>query len=229
MNANTNTRLWIIGSMLLVVAILAMGWFLGVAPKLAEAATAGQQQTSAEAQNVVHESEIAVIKKQFDQLPVLKSQLAILRAAVPEGNGMSAFLDELHALEQQNQVSLTDFKAGDGQPYTPVKSDASTVSATNPLITPDNFVAIEVSLSVSGDDANVMQFIDGVQTGERLFLVTSLKLDQDKPDAATTSKTQAPATFKATISGLVYVLLDKPAAPAKAAATDAKPATAPKG
>jgi Tfp pilus assembly protein PilO len=84
--------------MLLVVAIVAMGWFLGVSPKLAEAATAGQQKAAAEAQNVVHESEIAVIKKQFDQLPALKSQLAVLRAAVPEGSGMSAFLDELHAL-----------------------------------------------------------------------------------------------------------------------------------
>ena len=50
---------------------------------------------------------------------------------------MSAFLDELHALEQQNQVSLTDFKAGDGQPYTPVKSTVSAVSTTNPLITPE--------------------------------------------------------------------------------------------
>lgn len=226
---NTNTRLWIIGSMLLVIAILAMGWFLGVAPKLAEAATAGQQQSEAEAQNVVHEREIAVIKKQFDQLPALKSQLAVLRAAVPAGNGMSAFLDELHALEQQNQVSLTDFKAGDGQPYTPVKSTTLTASTTNPLVTPDNFVAIQVGVTVTGDDANIMRFIDGVQTGDRLFLVTSLKLDQDKAAADTTSKTQPVVAFTATVSGLVYVLLDKPATPAKTGAAATTPANAPKG
>jgi Tfp pilus assembly protein PilO len=226
---NTNTRLWIIGSMLLVVAILAMGWFLGVAPKLAEAATAGKQQATAEAQNVVHESEIAVIKKQFDQLPALKSQLAVLRAAVPAGNGMSAFLDELHALEQQNQVSLTDFKAGDGQPYTPVKSTVSAVSTTNPLITPQNFVAIPVSVTVSGDNANLMRFVDGVQNGGRLVLVTSLKLDQDKAATATTTKAAPPATFTATIGGLVYVLLDKPATSAKTGETAATPANAPKG
>ena len=226
---NTNTRLWIIGSMLLVIAILAMGWFLGVAPKLAEAAIAGQQQSEAEAQNVVHEREIAVIKKQFDQLPALKSQLAVLRAAVPAGNGMSAFLDELHALEQQNQVSLTDFKAGDGQPYTPVKSTTLTASTTNPLVTPDNFVAIQVGVTVTGDDANIMRFIDGVQTGDRLFLVTSLKLDQDKAAADTTSKTQPVVAFTATVSGLVYVLLDKPATPAKTGAAATTPANAPKG
>ena len=226
---NTNTRLWIIGSMLLVIAILAMGWFLGVAPRLSEASTAGHQQTVAEAQNVVHEREIAVIKKQFDQLPALKSQLAVLRAAVPAGNGMSAFLDELHALEQQNQVSLTDFKAGDGQPYTPVKSTTLTASTTNPLVTPDNFVAIQVGVTVTGDDANIMRFIDGVQTGDRLFLVTSLKLDQDKAAADTTSKTQPVVAFTATVSGLVYVLLDKPATPAKTGAAATTPANAPKG
>ena len=229
MNTNSSTKLWIIGSMLLIVAIVAMGWFLGVSPKLAEAATAGQQQSEAEAQNVVHESEIAVIKKQFDQLPALKSQLAVLRAAVPDGSGMSAFLDELHALEQQNQVTLTDFKTGDGQPYTPVKGTVGTVSTTNPLITPDNFVAIPVSVTVSGDNANIMRFVDGVQTGERLFLVTSLKLDQDQTDTAATKKAAPPATFKATISGLVYVLLDKPATPAKTGTAATKPATAPKG
>ena len=226
---NTNTRLWIIGSMLLVIAILAMGWFLGVSLKLSEASTAGQQQSEAEAQNVVHEREIAVIKKQFDQLPALKSQLAVLRAAVPAGNGMSAFLDELHALEQQNQVSLTDFKAGDGQPYTPVKSTTLTASTTNPLVTPDNFVAIQVGVTVTGDDANIMRFIDGVQTGDRLFLVTSLKLDQDKAAADTTSKTQPAVAFTATVSGLVYVLLDKPATPAKTGAAATTPANAPKG
>jgi hypothetical protein len=103
------------------------------------------------------------------------------------------------------------------------------MSTTNALITPDNFVAIPVSVAVSGANANIMSFVEGVQTGDRLFLVTSLKLDQDKAPADTTSKTQPAVTFKATISGLVYVLLDKPATPAKTGATAATPANAPKG
>lgn len=229
MNTNSSTRLWIIGSMLLVAVIVAMGWFLGVSPKLAEAAIAGQQQSEAEAQNVVHEREIAVIKKQFDQLPVLKSQLAVLRTAVPDKNGMSAFIDELHAIEQQNQVSMTDFKAGDGKPYTPVKSTTSTASITNPLITPENFVAIPVSVTVSGDNGNIMRFVDGVQTGDRLFLVTSLKLNRDKATTAPAAKSAPAAAFKAEIAGFVYVVLDTPATPAKTGATAAKPANAPKG
>lgn len=222
MNMNTNNRLWIIGSMLLSVAIVAMGWFLGVSPKMSEAATAGDQLATAQAQNIVHEREVEAIKKQFDQLPELKSQLATLRASIPAEDALSSFLGELHALEQQNKVSLTDFKAGDGQPYTPVKSTVSTVSTTNPLVTPENFVAIQVIVQVTGDNAKLMNFIQGLQTGDRLFLVTDLALDQEKEKSATDTSSVS-GGFKATITGLVYVLLDNPPAPPKAVDTTKAP------
>lgn len=220
---NSNNRLWIFGSMSLCVAILAMGWFLGVSPKLAEAATAADQLSTAEAQNVVHEREIAVIKKQFEQLPELKSQLAVLRASIPADDALSSLLGELHSLEQQNKVTLKNFKAGDGQAYTPVKSSAGTVSTTNPLVTPENFVAIQVIVNVEGANANLMNFIQGLQTGDRLFLVTDLSLTETKDSEAAGSA----ADSTATITGLVYVLLDNPPAPAKPA--DAEATTAPKG
>ncbi|GAB3028559.1 hypothetical protein GCM10027052_00120 [Parafrigoribacterium mesophilum] len=225
MNASASNRLWVIGSMVLVVAIIAMGWFLGVSPKLAEAATAGDQRVAAEAQNVVHQRELEAIKKQFETLPELKTQLAVLRAAVPSGDAMSAFLDELHALEQANAVTLTDFKANDGQPYTPVKDALTTVSTTNPLITAENFVAIPVTLTVSGSTSNVMSFINGVQTGERLYLVQDLKLKQSTAESGSRTTQDSAGDFQADINGFVYVLLDNPAAPAKTAKT----ADAPKG
>lgn len=215
MNSTTNNRLWVLGSAVLVIAIVAMGWVLGVSPKLSEAGAADQQRATAESQNLVHEKEVAAIKKQYEQLPELKSQLGMLRQALPVSDDLSTFLGELHRLEQSNQITLTNFTASDAKPYTPVEKPATTVSTTNPLVTPDNFVAIPVKLEVAGEQANVMDFIDGVQTGDRLFLVTELSLDQDETEV----------TYSATITGFVYVLLDKPAAPATAVETT----TAPKG
>lgn len=219
MFTNTNNRLWIVGSAILTIAVLVMGWFLGVSPKLDEASNADQQRTQVEAQNVVHEQDVKTVKKQFEQLPALKGQLSIVRAAVPKDDDLSTFLGELHALEQANGVSLTTFTSADGRPYTPVKSTtASTVSTTNPLITPDNFVAIPVTLAVTGDQPSVMNFMQGLQNGDRLFLVTDFTLDQDKDDGM----------YTASISGFVYVLLDQASQPAKAPkASDAK--AAPKG
>ena len=165
MNANTNNRLWVLGSVVLVVAIVAMGWFLGVSPKLSEASAADQQRSAAEAQNIGHEAELASIKKQYEQLPELKQQLGVLRKALPAGDDLSTFLGELHRLEQSNGVSLTDFGANDAQPYAPIADPVTAISTTNPLVTAQNFVAIPVKLSVVGDQAKVMKFIERVADG----------------------------------------------------------------
>lgn len=225
----TNNRLWLIGSILLSVAIVAMGWFIGVSPKLSEAANASTQLATVEAQNVVHEAEVVAIKKQYEQLPALQAELATLREAVPADDQLSTFLGELHSLEQKNDVSVTDFTASDGQEYAPIESTVPALNITNPMITKDNFVAIKVDVEVSGENANVMNFIEGLQTGERLFLVTDLALNQGASGSSAESGGGGSASAKATISGLVYVLLDKPPTPKAGDAKTAEAATAPKG
>ena len=244
MNAQASNRLWVIGAVILTVAIVAMGWFLGVSPKLGEAAAADQHRADVAAQNEAHEAETARIKKQYEQLPELKAQLAVLRAAVPAGDDLSTFLGELHQLEQQTQVSLTSFSAGDGQPYVPpaapeakdakagtdaatdaaknaAKPAANTATAvpgaTSPLVTADNFVAIPVTVMVTGSHEQAMNFIQGLQSGNRLFLVTDLKMAQAKDSEA----------FDATITGFVYVLLNSNA-PAEAKADSGESEAAPK-
>ena len=67
---------------------------------------------------------------------------------------------------------------------------------TNPKITAANFIAIPIALKISGQYANVLNFVKGLQAGERLFLVTNLS-----------TKTVVPSTVDADITGLIYVLL----------------------
>ncbi len=215
MNQNTSNRLWALGSAVLVVAIVAMGWFLGISPKLSEASTADEQRVTAETQNIAQAAEVAKIKKQYEQLPALKQQLAVLRGAMPTDDELSTFLGELHKLEQTNGVTLISVETKDALPYTPVDKPFTTVSTTNPLVTPENFVAIPMTLNVTGAPDRVMDFVQGVQTGDRLFLVTALNLAEDETGDA----------YSAKVEGYVYVLLDKPLAAPKT--VDA--AEAPKG
>ena len=49
----TGNRIWMIGTALAIVGIVLLGWFLGVAPKLAEARSANEQRTTVEAQNAL--------------------------------------------------------------------------------------------------------------------------------------------------------------------------------
>jgi Tfp pilus assembly protein PilO len=84
-------------------------------------------------------------------------------------------------------------------------------------ITGSNFIAIPVSVSTSGDWPTTLAFIKGLQSGQRLFLVTGLSTELDTSGA-----------LKATVKGYIYVLLDpKSAALDKKAAAAATPAPTP--
>jgi Tfp pilus assembly protein PilO len=74
------------------------------------------------------------------------------------------------------------------------------VLVTNAKITAANFVAIPIQLSISGPYSRVLDFVRGLQTGPRLFLVTTLTTTspKDKPDVG---------PVDAEVGGLVYVLL----------------------
>jgi Tfp pilus assembly protein PilO len=69
---------------------------------------------------------------------------------------------------------------------------------TSPLITPTNFAAIPVQVSVSGSYANVLDFVHGLQTASRLFLITTI---------ASTASTTTPGLVDGRIGGFVYVLV----------------------
>ena len=73
---------------------------------------------------------------------------------------------------------------------------------TNPRITAANFVAIPVALKVSGTYSKVLDFVKGLQAGERLFLVTTFATTELK------DPTSAASQVSASVGGLVYVLLD---------------------
>lgn len=238
MNKN---RLWLIGSVLVMVFVLVGGVFLGIQPQLAAAAAANEQRVSVEASNAGQSAVLDQLKKDFEGIDGLKAELAPLRASVPSGTRMPAFVNQIDALAGATQVTLDGFTVSEATPYAPVEAPAaaaepaasstSTTTATpaptpvdsvtvptagvppvtSAQITAENFASLAVTVTVSGAYANALSFVNGLQTGERLFLVTGL---------TTTSKASGEGEdptgqVTAVISGLVYVLV--PAADAAVA------------
>jgi Tfp pilus assembly protein PilO len=78
----------------------------------------------------------------------------------------------------------------------PVAPTAGVPPVTNALITPANFASIRVNLGIQGGYSSVLNFVEGLQTGSRLFMVTSL-----------TTTPSSPGTVDGKISGLIYVLI----------------------
>lgn len=229
-------RLWVIGSVILIVAVLGLGFLLGVQPQLSTIATANSARAEVEAGNALAELKLAALQQDFDNIDELKGELAALVASVPTGANAPELVDQLDALAKQVVVTLTGITVAEAQPYTPVTPAAppvpapaaegatgESVAATEPaaplappagappvvsaLITPANFAVQQVSVTITGGYAQVLDYVNGLQTGERLFLVTTLN---------TTAPSEADGTVDATIGGLVYAALtpDLIAAPA---------------
>ncbi|TFC35443.1 hypothetical protein [Cryobacterium sp. TMT2-42-4] len=82
---------------------------------------------------------------------------------------------------------------------------APTLPAAPPGITGENFVAVPITVSIEGSYSKLLDYLDGLQKGERLALVTSIETTTVSPDIST-----------AKIAAYIYVLLN----PASAAPTD---------
>lgn len=190
-------RLWIMGSALAAVVALLAGWFLGIEPRLTAASTANAARAGVEATNTDHAAVLAQLIEDSRDRKALTTDFNTLSASIPDGTAIPDFVNQLDDLAAANEVTLSGLTVADAQAYTPGATTASATTASA-LITAQSLAALEVDVTISGDYDQVLQFVDGLQTGARLFLVTGIttQLDTDKPERV-----------EASISGLVYVLV----------------------
>jgi len=189
----TNNRLWVIGASIVMAAVLAMGWFIGASPLLATAAADDAQRESVEAQNAGHEARLAQIKEEFANIASYRGELAELQAAVPPSGDLSTFLGQLHDLELASGVSVASINVGGASPFIA----SAPAEGADPASTDESeFIYIDINLSVTGDQGALLDFLDALQGGTRLYLVKGLTMSSDA------------GVYTASIDGSVYVLLD---------------------
>jgi hypothetical protein len=80
-----------------------------------------------------------------------------------------------------------------------------------------NLYTIDLTMSLSGPGAGILSFVQAVQNGSRLFLVTTTSLTTQAPDALGT----------ASIGGYIFVVTSPAQIAARAAAATAKPTATP--
>jgi Tfp pilus assembly protein PilO len=234
---NTN-RLWVIGSVVAMAVILVLGWIVGVQPQLTAAASATLQRVNVVETNTRYQGVLAKLKAEHDKLPELQQQLASLTSSVPADAESAAFVKELNGIAAEKGVIIRSLTFSDAVAYkppvaaapapaasasgsTPAPTDTPAPAApaapvaptapaavTNSLITPTNFVASPVQVGVRGSLAQVLDFLEGAQKGQRLFLVTSLS------STPSTDEGVPPGTVDATIGGYIYSVTSTSEAPA---------------
>lgn len=217
MNRN---RLWIIGSVTVMAVLVLAGWFLGAQPLVAAAETANMQRAGIDAQNAAQQAAITQLAADNDKLPELEKTYKALQKSIPSTLSTSGFIKGLDALAAASGVTVNGFTVGTPQAYTvPASGTAATpdptatpapdappveatpvgsVAVTNPLITPSNFVGITVGVDLTGPYDAVLSYVKGLQTGERLFLVTAITTTQVVDGGGN--------TVTAHVDGMIYVL-----------------------
>jgi len=211
----SKNRMWVIGATLVMVVIVTGGWVLGIAPQLATAANANRDRVNVVAANTRNQLVLAKLKKDYEHIDSLKNQLLTLQNAVPPAANISSFVTELNTLAGAHKVTLNSITVSDARPYSPVtqvtpaESSPAGSPQTNSKITTENFVTIPVQISVTGDYGNVLNFVDDVQTGQRLILVSALSTSGSTDSRATKTRASGGSQkVDSSIGGYIYVLLN---------------------
>ncbi len=210
-------RIWIIGAIFSIFVLVGGGWVFGIAPQLAIAASANADRANAVVSNQRNQLLLAKLKSDYQNIDALKNQLLALRQAVPSKEDIPSFVTELNTLSAANKVTLKSLTVSDAKPYTPTTqtplAGASKTSSpqTNAKITSANFVVVPVQITITGDYGSVLSFVNDVQMGQRLILVSSLTTTgatNSKGVKGTPSTTSGSQKVDSTLGGFIYVLLN---------------------
>jgi hypothetical protein len=129
MNAN---RLWLIGTALAVIVILVAGYFLGVAPKLAQAGASALQVQQAQGQNQAQQATLDQLEGQYKNIGTLRAKLAALQLSVPSNADGEDFLTEINTAMKTSQTTLDSITLAEPVPFATGSIAAPTTTGTTP-------------------------------------------------------------------------------------------------
>lgn len=197
------TRLWGIISVLLIIVILAGGYFLGASPQLERATTANEQAEQVRSGNELQRLALAELEALAAQQPELEAQLADGRHAIPELAAFPPLLQELSELASASQVTLANFSSQAAQSFVPSEE---WVDAVPTGLDPTLFITIPLQIEVAGTLEGVLNFVERTQAANRYLLVSDLRVSRPAADEEGGAVTGA-------LTAMAFVLLDEPLQP----------------
>lgn len=224
----TVTRKWSLLAAVLVLAILAAGWFLLIAPKRSEAADLESQTVSQEQANQRLVQQLQVLKAQQAELPQQRAKLATMRQQVPDNPELPTLVRSLTAAGRKVGVSVDTLA-----PSLPVavaaplaaapvattstqtgssETGAGAATPVTPAPAAPSLFQVPLNLKVTGSYFELEQFINKLEGLRRSFLVTGFKVDASQANASATSGAGAgAATGELTLDLQGRVFLAPPA------------------
>ncbi len=243
------TRKWSFLAAVLVVAIVAAGWFLLITPKRSEAAGLRSKAVSQDEANDRLTQQLEVLKAQQADLPKQRALLANIRTQIPDNPALPTLIRDLTSAGRKSGVSLDTLAPATpvavvlAAPVAPVATvppaDATagtTEGATDagaaaapavPVVPPaPTLLQVPLTLEVSGSYFELEQFVNKLERLKRSFLITGFTIGESTADSA------AEGDLGLSVQGRVFLspkgaaaAVAVPVAPVAAAPADAVPAS----
>src|SRR5215218_385373 len=124
------TRKWSLLAVVLILAVLAAGWFLLVAPKRTEAAELQDQAASQNAANARLLTELDMLKQQQTELPQKQAELAVMRKQIPDNPALPTLIRDLTQAGRKVGVSIDNMS-----PAVPAPVAAAVPAVVAPPVT----------------------------------------------------------------------------------------------
>lgn len=237
----SKARTWAVITILVVVVVLVGGWFLAVSPQYAEASEIRDEVANVESQNEMLRIQNAELRRQFDELPATRTELADHQVRIPIEMALSDFQREIARVATETGVIVTDVQVSAAQDATfravepaepatppaeePAEGDANDdaeAAAEAPAPEPetsagiDGLYSMQVNVTVFGPYPATRNFLRGMrELVDREYLVPSIAIAAQE---ASDSPGQGlppivSGDVKLTLSGLIFAMPAEPAFP----------------
>ena len=248
----TLIRKWLLLTAVVVIATLAAGWFLLVAPKRADAAQLRSDAAATESANERLVQSLAVLKAQQDDLPAQRFLLATLKTQLPENPALPQLIRDLSKSAGRAGVTLdslaptpptplvaapvavpvappsteTTGEAGSGATSGTSGDTAAAAAAVPAPVVPagPTLYQVPVVVTVSGSYFELEQFVNKIEGQRRAMQVTGFTLTPG--DQTATTSDASGNDLKLTLQSRVFISAVAPGAAAVTQPTPVASATA---
>ncbi len=179
----------------LMIVVIAAGWFFLVKPASAKVSDLKAQATEQENTNDATRTQIAALQAAKKKLPQEQAELAQLTQKVPSTVQLPNLLRAIQDLATTAGVTLNGI----------------TPTAATPLSGADGISSVGITLVVTGGYAEVEEFDHSLEGLSRAFLVSGFSLTQSTdssgagPTGTSTDTVTADQTVSATLNGRILV------------------------
>lgn len=171
-----STRIWTFATVFIVIVVVALGWFLGISPRLADAARFDAERQSVQAQNDLARAAIAQLQADFENLDELLLELASLREEFPTSAQYDVAIEELLTSLLTSGLGLQNIAINEPAPTTAavleegVEPPPTEVDGTG-VLPAGSLLRVPVNVTVTGPLSSILTYIQALQESPRFSIV----------------------------------------------------------